>query len=93
MLTGIFSTLLIPETKQRTLEELDYVFAVPTRQHMSYQLTKALPYFFKRYVFFNKDATLEPLYHFEGATAADQERALRQRQMILEGKLDEKHNV
>ena len=60
---------------------------------MSYQLTKALPYFFRRYVFFNKDATLEPLYHFEGATAADQERALRQRQMILEGKLDEKHNV
>ena len=85
--------LWVPETKQRTLEELDYVFAVPTRQHMSYQLTKALPYFFKRYVFFNKDATLEPLYHFEGATAADQERALRQRQMILEGKLDEKHNV
>jgi MFS family permease len=35
--------LFVPETKQRTLEELDYVFAVPTRKHMSYQLTKALP--------------------------------------------------
>lgn len=36
--------LWVPETKQRTLEELDYVFAVPTRVHMHYQLTTALPY-------------------------------------------------
>lgn len=36
--------LWVPETKQRTLEELDYVFAVPTRKHMHYQMTKALPY-------------------------------------------------
>lgn len=56
--------LFVPETKQRTLEELDYVFAVPTRTHMHYQLTKALPYFFKRYVAMNKSATLEPLYTF-----------------------------
>jgi len=35
--------LWVPETKQRTLEELDYVFGVPTRTHMHYQLTKALP--------------------------------------------------
>jgi hypothetical protein len=35
--------LWVPETKQRTLEELDYIFAVPTRVHMHYQLTKALP--------------------------------------------------
>jgi len=35
--------LLVPETKQRTLEELDYIFAVPTRVHIHYQLTKALP--------------------------------------------------
>ena len=32
--------LWVPETKQRTLEELDYVFAVPTRKHMSYQVPK-----------------------------------------------------
>ncbi|MCJ1245397.1 hypothetical protein MMC30_002601 [Trapelia coarctata] len=57
--------LFVPETKQRTLEELDYVFAVPTRTHIRYQLTKALPYWFKRYVFFNKSATLKPLYHFD----------------------------
>ncbi|KAI0884081.1 uncharacterized protein GGS22DRAFT_18981 [Annulohypoxylon maeteangense] len=54
---------LVPETKQRTLEELDYVFAVPNRKFASYQLTKALPWWFKRYVFFQRDAVLEPLYH------------------------------
>jgi hypothetical protein len=56
---------LVPETKQRTLEELDYVFAVPTRTHAKYQLTKALPYFFKRRVLLQKSATLEPLYTFD----------------------------
>ncbi|KAK1987866.1 hypothetical protein LZ30DRAFT_579312 [Colletotrichum cereale] len=55
----------LPETKQRTLEELDYVFAVPTRVFMKYQLTKALPYWFKRWVLFRRDATLEPLYKFD----------------------------
>ncbi|PQE27877.1 hexose transporter protein [Rutstroemia sp. NJR-2017a BBW] len=55
----------VPETKQRTLEELDYIFAIPTRTFMRYQLTKTLPYWLKRYVFFNKNATLEPLYHFD----------------------------
>ncbi|OBW68124.1 MAG: Amidohydrolase 2 [Aureobasidium pullulans] len=60
--------LFVPETKQRTLEELDQVFAVPTRTHAKYQLTKALPYFFKRYVFRNKAAKLEPLYKFDRDT-------------------------
>ncbi|TKA76777.1 hypothetical protein B0A49_05567 [Cryomyces minteri] len=55
----------VPETKQRTLEELDYVFAVPTRTHMSYQLTKALPYWINRYVKRDRTATLEPLYSFD----------------------------
>ncbi|KAH8804213.1 sugar transporter [Flagelloscypha sp. PMI_526] len=56
---------LVPETKQRTLEELDYVFAVPLRTHANYQLTKFLPYFIKRYVFFGgKKVPLEPLYDF-----------------------------
>ncbi|WYZ36598.1 hypothetical protein EsH8_II_000104 [Colletotrichum jinshuiense] len=55
----------LPETKQRTLEELDYVFAVPTKVFMRYQLTKALPYWFKRWVLFRRDATLEPLYKFD----------------------------
>ena len=57
--------LWVPETKQRTLEELDYVFAVPTRTFMSYQIKTFLPWWVKRYVLFNKDAKLEPLYHFD----------------------------
>jgi hypothetical protein len=45
--------------------------AVPTRTHAKYQLTKTLPYWFKRYVFMNKNATLEPLYQFEVPETAD----------------------
>ncbi|MDI1489628.1 MAG: hypothetical protein OHK93_000825 [Ramalina farinacea] len=61
--------LFVPETKQRTLEELDYVFAVPTRKHAGYQITKAAPWWFKRYVLCNKRAKLEPLYHFDAPLA------------------------
>ncbi|TQN75081.1 putative metabolite transport protein YfiG [Colletotrichum shisoi] len=57
--------LWLPETKQRTLEELDYIFAVPTRVFMRYQIREALPYWFKRWVLFRRDATLEPLYKFD----------------------------
>ena len=61
--------LFVPETKQRTLEELDYVFAVPTRTFMKYQLTKTLPFWIKRYVMFNKNAHLEPLFQFDEGIA------------------------
>ncbi|KAJ7057081.1 general substrate transporter [Mycena amicta] len=57
---------LLPETKQRTLKELDYIFAVPTRTHANYQLTTWLPWFVKRYVFWQKEARLEPLYQLDG---------------------------
>ena len=67
----------VPETKQRTLEELDYVFAVPTRTHMKYQLTKALPFWLKRYVLMRKNARLEPLYKFDGAVAEHQKIAVK----------------
>jgi hypothetical protein len=56
---------LVPETKQRTLEELDYIFAVPTRKFASYQATQTAPYFVKRWVMFQRSATLKPLYHNE----------------------------
>ncbi|CAG7554751.1 unnamed protein product [Fusarium equiseti] len=55
----------VPETKQRTLEELDWVFAVPTKKFASYQLRVALPYWFKRWVFLRKDTTKKRLYEFE----------------------------
>ncbi|KAJ5155580.1 Major facilitator superfamily domain general substrate transporter [Penicillium capsulatum] len=57
--------LWVPETKQRTLEELDYIFAVPTRVHMHYQVCKALPYWVKRYIF-RMSVELEPLYKLDG---------------------------
>lgn len=41
--------LFLPETKGKTLEELDQVFSVPTRLHAMYGL-KQVPYFFKRYL-------------------------------------------
>ncbi|KAG7093617.1 hypothetical protein E1B28_007281 [Marasmius oreades] len=65
VLAFILIFFLLPETKQRTLEELDYIFAVPTWKHISYQGTKTLPYWIKRYLFFRKNAVLEPLYNFE----------------------------
>ena len=46
---------------------------------MHYQLTKALPYFFKRYVFMNKDATLEPLYHFDAPVAEDLKKVINEK--------------
>lgn len=61
----------MPETKQRTLEELDYVFAVPTRKHVHYQVFTALPYWFRRYIFRQK-VQLKPLYQFE-KVAQDEE--------------------
>lgn len=64
--------LWVPETKQRTLEELDYVFAVPTRKHMHYQMTKALPWWVRRYIFMKKGPPLEPLYHFDWPTGQAQ---------------------
>lgn len=66
ILALIMIFLWLPETKQRTLEELDYVFAVPTGTFVKYQTGTWLPWFIQRHVFRRKDAKLKPLYHFEG---------------------------
>lgn len=55
----------MPETKQRTLEELDYVFAVPTRTHMNFQATKMLPWFVKTYILRRKGLKAPELYKFD----------------------------
>ncbi|RAL58759.1 hypothetical protein DID88_009174 [Monilinia fructigena] len=65
VLAFIMIFFFVPETKQRTLEELDYIFAIPTRTFINYQVTKAFPYFVQRYIFMRKNAVLEPLYHFD----------------------------
>jgi len=68
----IFSWL--PETKQRTLEELDYVFAVPTRTHMKFQWGKVLPWWFRRWVLFKKGQPQPMLYHFADDDARENQR-------------------
>ncbi|KAK7205348.1 MFS sugar transporter [Myxozyma melibiosi] len=57
---GFFLVLFfVPETKALTLEELDRVFAVPTRTHMKYQLSMA-KWFVNARVFGKKDAVRPP---------------------------------
>ncbi|OJJ07262.1 hypothetical protein ASPVEDRAFT_141637 [Aspergillus versicolor CBS 583.65] len=41
----------VRETKQLTLEELDQVFSVPTKEFLDYETKVWLPYFFKRHIF------------------------------------------
>lgn len=55
----------LPETKQRTLEELDYVFGVPTRTHAKFQTTKWLPWWIRRYVLRRGKVPAPELYKFE----------------------------
>ncbi|KAF2154313.1 MFS sugar transporter [Myriangium duriaei CBS 260.36] len=57
--------LFLPETKARSLEELDAVFSVPTHKQMSHGL-KEIPYFFNKFVF-RRDVHLEPLIDFDAA--------------------------
>jgi MFS family permease len=71
MVAFVWIFLWVPETKQRTLEELDYIFAVPTRRFMSYQTGTWLPWFIQRYVFWNKNAQLKPLYTFDRGIVED----------------------
>jgi hypothetical protein len=52
--------------RQRTLEELDQIFAVPTRRFVSYQCHEWLPHMFKKYVLFKRQSQLESLYHLRG---------------------------
>ena len=62
--------LFMPETKGKTLEELDQVFSVPTHIHAAYGL-RQLPYFFRRYLL-RQHAEPERLYESE-YTAEDKD--------------------
>lgn len=59
------------ETKQRTLEELDYVFGVPTRTHAAFQGGKQFPWWFRRWVLMRKGEAEPELYHFDSSGATD----------------------
>ena len=56
--------LLVPETKRYTLEEIDYIFAIPTKKFIRYHCNIWLPWFIRHYVLWSKDAKLIPLYKF-----------------------------
>ena len=53
--------LFVPETRLKTLDELDEVFSVPTRTFIRYQTTEYLPWVTKRYLAGQKEAELRPL--------------------------------
>lgn len=57
--------LFMPETKQKSLEELDYVFGITTRKHVKYQATEVLPWWVRRYILFQKGVECPELYKFE----------------------------
>lgn len=66
MLAFVVIFFIVPETMKRTLEELDFIFGVPTRRHICYQVGTWLPWFIKKYIFFQRKAKLEPLYKLDG---------------------------
>ncbi|OAP65430.1 hypothetical protein AYL99_01402 [Fonsecaea erecta] len=65
--------LFLPETRLKTLDELDEVFSVPTRTFVKYQTIEFLPWLVKRYVMREKDAVLSPLSVDGGYRALEQD--------------------
>ncbi|KAF1808884.1 hypothetical protein P152DRAFT_206953 [Eremomyces bilateralis CBS 781.70] len=61
--------LFMPETKGKTLEELDQVFSVPTHVHAAYGI-RQLKYIFRRFVLFQK---VEPERLYERETYEGQD--------------------
>lgn len=57
----------LPETKQRTLEELDYVFGVSTRKHAAFELNEQIPWWFGKWILRRKGLPEPQLYHFQDA--------------------------
>ncbi|KAF4981998.1 hypothetical protein FDECE_17595 [Fusarium decemcellulare] len=55
--------LFVEETKQLTLEELEQISDNPKRVFASYQLNTRLPFFLKKYLFFQWHIERPPTYH------------------------------
>lgn len=52
---------------------------MPTGKFAQYQLTQAAPWWFKRYVLFQKSATLKPLYHEEHPHHAEESERIQEK--------------
>jgi hypothetical protein len=52
---------VIPEPGRSRLYSVQ-VFSVPTSRFISYNVREVVPYYFNRYILFNKSAELAPLY-------------------------------
>lgn len=65
ILAFLMILFFMPETKQRTLEELDYTFGVTTRRHAQFQATEQIPWWFRKWVLMKKGEPEPQLYHFE----------------------------
>lgn len=63
--------LFVPETKQRTLEELDYIFEIPQRRFMGHQCFTVLPWWFKTWILRKKIGPCPSLWSFEGGGESD----------------------
>ncbi|KEF62636.1 uncharacterized protein A1O9_00609 [Exophiala aquamarina CBS 119918] len=53
--------LFVPETRLKTLDELDDVFSVSTRRFVKYQVTECIPFVVSRYLLRDREADLKPL--------------------------------
>jgi sugar porter (SP) family MFS transporter len=67
-----FIFMLMKETKQKTLEELDQVFSVSDRKHARYQLFEVLPWWTNRYILRKNNGPCPALYKDEIADQAAQ---------------------
>jgi len=50
VLAFVLVFLFVPETRMKTLDELDQVFAIPTRRFVRYQVGEYAPWWVRRYV-------------------------------------------
>ena len=68
--------LFVPGTERQTItmEEMNYVFGVATRQHMRYQRDKVGPWFYRRYILWQNVDDPEPLYRYARMKEANSRR-------------------
>lgn len=65
--------LFVPETRLKTLDELDVVFSVSTRRFVRYQVMEYLPWWTRRYLLRQRKAELNPLEMEEEYSVLEQE--------------------